>query len=111
MTLRRTSTLFAFSVAALLAIGLVMLYSASMTQQGEAFLIKQSIFAAIGLVACVAATAIDYRWLRKLVWPGLIISCLLLLWTWRMEKEVNGATRWIFFKQDAGETTNHCVTL
>ena len=102
MTLRRTSTLFAFSVAVLLASGLVMLYSASMTQQGEAFLIKQSIFAAIGLVACVAATAIDYRWLRKLVWPGLIISCLLLLWTWRMEKEVNGATRWIFFKQLGG---------
>lgn len=102
MTLRRTSTLFAFSVAALLAIGLVMLYSASMTQQGETFLIKQSIFAAIGLVACVAATAMDYRWLRKLVWPGLIISCLLLLWTWRMEKEVNGATRWIFFKQLGG---------
>ena len=102
MTIRRIASFFIFSVAALLAIGLVMLYSASMTQKGEAFLIKQAIFAAVGIAACFAAAAIDYRWLRKLVWPGLIISCLLLVWTWRMEKEVNGATRWIFFEQLGG---------
>ena len=102
MTIRRISTLFVFSVAALLAMGLVMLYSASMTQQGEAFLIKQAIFAAVGVVVCFGAAAIDYRWLRKLVWPGLVFSLLLLLWTWRMEKEVNGATRWIFFKALGG---------
>lgn len=102
MTIRRIATLFVFSVAALLATGLVMLYSASMTQQGEAFLIKQAVFAAVGILACFAAAAIDYRWLRKFVWPGLVVSILLLLWTWRMEKEVNGATRWIFFKSLGG---------
>lgn len=102
MAIPRIATLFGFSVAALLAIGLVMLYSASMTQQGEAFLIKQAIFAALGIVVCFVTAAIDYRWLRKLVWPGLIFSLLLLLWTWRMEKEVNGATRWIFFKSLGG---------
>lgn len=102
MTIRRISTLFVFSVAALLATGLVMLYSASMNEQGEAFLIKQSVFAAVGIVACFGAAAIDYRWLRKLVWPGLVFTLLLLLWTWRMEKEVNGATRWIFFKALGG---------
>lgn len=95
MTLRRTATLFAFSVAALLALGLVMLYSASMTQEGERFLIKQSIFAAIGLVACIVAAAIDYRWLRKLVWPGLIIACALLAFTALKGREVNGAKRWL----------------
>jgi cell division protein FtsW len=95
MTLRRTATLFAFCVAALLALGLVMLYSASMTQEGERFLIKQSIFAAIGLVACVAVAAIDYRWLRKLVWPGLLIACALLAFAALKGREVNGAKRWI----------------
>lgn len=95
MTLRRTATLYAFCVAALLALGLVMLYSASMTQQGERFLIKQSIFAAIGLVACFTAAAIDYRWLRKLVWPGLVIACVLLLFAAVKGREVNGAKRWI----------------
>ena len=97
MTIRRIATLFACCVAALLATGLVMLYSASMTQQGEAFLIKQSIFAAIGLVACCVMAALDYRWLRKLIWPGLILSCLLLAFTALKGREINGARRWIEF--------------
>lgn len=95
MTIRRIATIFACCVAALLALGLVMLYSASMTQEGEKFLIKQSIFAAIGLAACSVVAAIDYRWLRKLVWPGLVISCLLLAYTAVKGREINGARRWI----------------
>ena len=95
MTLRPIATLFACCVTVLLALGLVMLYSASMTQEGERYLIKQSVFAAIGLVACIAATAMDYRWLRKLVWPGLVISCLLLAYTAVKGRDVNGAKRWI----------------
>ncbi len=95
MTIRRIATLYACCVAALLAMGLVMLYSASMTQQGEAFLIKQSIFAAIGLVACCVTASMDYRWLRKLVWPGLVIACLLLAFTAVKGRDINGARRWI----------------
>lgn len=95
MTIRRIATLYAFSVAALLALGLVMLYSASMTQEGEKFLIKQSIFAAIGLVACCATAAMDYRWLRRVVWPGLVIACLLLAFTAVRGRDINGARRWI----------------
>ena len=95
MTLRRTATVFAFCVAALLALGLVMLYSASMTQEHERFLIKQSIFAALGLVACFTAAAIDYRWLRKFIWPALVIACLLLAYAAVKGREVNGAKRWI----------------
>ena len=97
MTIRRIATLFACCVATLLALGLVMLYSASMTQEGEKFLIKQSIFAAIGLAACVGATAIDYRWLRRLVWPGLIIACALLAYAAVKGRDINGARRWIEF--------------
>ena len=95
MTIRRSATLFAFCVAALLALGLVMLYSASMTQEGERFLIKQSIFAGIGLVACFTAAAIDYRHLRKFVWPALAIACVLLAFTALKGREINGARRWI----------------
>ncbi|MEQ2006523.1 MAG: putative lipid II flippase FtsW [Limisphaerales bacterium] len=97
MTIRRIATLFACCVAVLLALGLVMLYSASMTQEGEKFLIKQSIFAAVGLVVCIIAMAMDYRWLRKLVWPGLVISCLLLAYAAVKGREINGARRWIEF--------------
>ncbi len=95
MNIRHIATLYACCVAALLAMGLVMLYSASMTQQGETFLIKQSIFAAIGLVACCITASMDYRWLRKLVWPGLVIACLLLAFTAVKGREINGARRWI----------------
>ena len=95
MTIRRSATLFAFCVATLLALGLVMLYSASMTQEGERFLIKQSIFAGIGLVACFTAAAIDYRHLRKFVWPALAIACVLLAFTALKGREINGARRWI----------------
>lgn len=97
MTLRRTATLFTFCVAALLALGLVMLYSASMTQQAEAYLIKQARFAALGVVACCLCAALDYRWLRKLVWPGLGIVCVLLFWAAFKGREINGARRWIEF--------------
>ncbi len=97
MTLRRTATIYAFCVAALLAIGLVMLYSASMTQEKEAYLIKQSIFAGIGMIACFTAATIDYRWLRKLVWPGLIIACVLVAYADFRGREINGAKRWIEF--------------
>ena len=97
MTIRRIATLFACCVAVLLALGLVILYSASMTQEGERFLIRQSIFAAIGLVACCIATAIDYRWLHKfkLVWIALFITCVLLAYAALKGREVNGAKRWI----------------
>ena len=62
-------TLLAFSVAALLALGMVMLYSSSMTQVGAHYLIKQVIWGALGLVFCVAAAATDYRLLKKAAWP------------------------------------------
>lgn len=97
MNIRRIATLYAASVAVLLALGLVMLYSASMTQEGEKYLIKQSIFAAIGLVGCIGATALDYRRLRKVVWPGLAIACLLVAYATVLGEEVNGAKRWIKF--------------
>ncbi|MEN9576080.1 MAG: Lipid flippase FtsW [Verrucomicrobiota bacterium] len=97
MTIRRIATLYAVCVAVLLALGLVMLYSASMTQEGEKFLIKQSIFAAIGLVGCIIATMVDYRFwrTRNLVWAGLVIACLLLAFAALKGRDVNGAKRWI----------------
>jgi len=95
--MKNTATIFTICVASLLGLGLVMLYSASMTQEGEKLLIKQSIFAAIGLVACFVAASLDYRRLRKFVWPGLVVVCLLLAFTAAMGREINGARRWIEF--------------
>jgi len=66
-----------FCVAALLALGMVMLYSSSMVQVGARYLVMQLVWGAIGLVALFAAARIDYHLLRKLAWPscfGLVSS-------------------------------------
>jgi cell division protein FtsW len=80
-------TVLVFCVAALLSLGMVMLYSASMSNVsgplhdhlvGAHLLVMQSIWCALGLVICVAVAASDYRWLKKLAWPMLLISVVLL---------------------------------
>jgi len=89
-------TMLVFCVAALLALGMVMLYSSSM-QAGPRFLLMQLVWCAIGLGLCLAATLIDYRWLKKFAWPlfGLAIVLLLLVFAPRVGIKVNGARRWI----------------
>jgi cell division protein FtsW len=90
-------TMLVFCVAALLALGMVMLYSSSMAQAGPRFLLMQLVWCAIGLGLCLAATLIDYRWLKKFAWPlfGLAIVLLLLVFAPRVGIKVNGARRWI----------------
>jgi cell division protein FtsW len=90
-------TMLVFCVAALLALGMVMLYSSSMAQSGPRFLLMQLVWCAIGLGLCLAATLIDYRWLKKFAWPlfGLAIVLLLLVFAPRVGIKVNGARRWI----------------
>jgi cell division protein FtsW len=92
-------TTMAFCVAALLALGLVMLYSSSMTQVGAHYLMLQLVWCALGFVLCVAATALDYQWLKKAGWPLFIFALLLLVLVLLplphgITKKINGAHRW-----------------
>jgi cell division protein FtsW len=90
-------TMLVFCVAALLALGMVMLYSSSMAQAGTRFLLMQLVWCAIGLGLCLAATLIDYRWLKKFAWPLFVLAIVLLLLVFvpRIGIKVNGARRWI----------------
>lgn len=90
-------TTLAFCVAALLALGLVMLYSASTMQVGAKYLLTQAVWCALGLVACVVAAKSDYRLLTKLVWPLYAGAVLLLVLVLVMGVSANGATRWLDF--------------
>src|SRR5204863_111019 len=65
-----TSTLF-FCVAALLALGMVMLFSASTGQPQANYLIMQPIWCGLGLFACLFTASGDYRWLKKYPWIHL----------------------------------------
>jgi cell division protein FtsW len=89
-------TVLVFCAAALLSLGMVMLYSSSMTQVGAHYLIMQLIWCALGLVLCVAAASLDYRWLKKLAWPllGVAIILLALVIAPHIGRKINGAKRW-----------------
>jgi cell division protein FtsW len=95
--MRLATTMLMFCTAALVALGMVMLYSASMTQTGARYLTQQLMWCALGLVGCVVMAAIDYRHLRKLALPLLIFSvlALMLVLVPGIGLTVKGARRWI----------------
>jgi cell division protein FtsW len=92
-------TTLAFCVTSLLALGLVMLYSSSMTQVGAHYLMMQLIWCALGFALCVTATCLDYQLLRKYAWPIFIFALLLLALV--LEKHLGSvrghARRWFSF--------------
>jgi cell division protein FtsW len=72
-------TILVFCVAALLALGMVMLYSSSMTQVGARYLARQLVWCLFGLAACVAMTVVDYRQLKKVWWVLFSIAIVMLV--------------------------------
>ncbi len=90
------TTILVAAVAGLMALGMVMLYSASMAQSGSRYLIMQLAWGGLGLIACMAATVIDYRRLQSFAWPllGLTLLLLVLVLIPGIGVERNGARRW-----------------
>jgi cell division protein FtsW len=95
------ATLFAVT-AGLLGLGLVMVWSASSMHAQELhgnpyhFLVKQVLWASLGLMAMVAAMRTDYRWLRQpaVVYSAVATTALLLVIVLFMPKW-NDTHRWI----------------
>jgi cell division protein FtsW len=90
------TTVFVFCVAALLAMGTVMLYS---SPTGSKLLSQQLIWTSIGLVACACAALFDYRQLKKnaFVWPLFVFTICLLIAVLvpHIGVKRGGAHRWI----------------
>jgi cell division protein FtsW (lipid II flippase) len=73
--MRFASTLLFSCVVALLALGMVMLFSASTGQPEARYLILQPVWCGIGLVACWSIAVVgDYRWLKRLWWVLLVLA-------------------------------------
>ena len=91
------STTLVFVVSALLALGLVMLYSATMFHRGGAFWGSQVLWCCIGLVVCLGAAVADYQVLKKISAPALVLAFLLLVAVMLpgLGLERNGARRWL----------------
>lgn len=95
-----------WSVAALLAIGLVMVYSASIAtaeasrytgHQATYFLVRQALFLAAGFAAGICAFQVPLEtWQRAAPWLFLVGAALLMLvLVPAFGREVNGARRWL----------------
>jgi cell division protein FtsW len=89
-------------VVALVAFGVVMVYSASavyagqIVGDGQYFLVRQGVFATAGLFLVVAGARFDYHDLAKLTYPILVGSIfLLVVVTLGLGHSAGGATRWI----------------
>jgi cell division protein FtsW len=72
-------TALVFCVAALLALGMVMLYSSSMAQVGLRDLTRQLVWCALGLIACFTVTLLDYRQLKALWWVLFAVAVVMLI--------------------------------
>jgi cell division protein FtsW len=88
---------------ALVAFGLVMVYSATSAPaavgggQPMRFLLRQAAYAALGLVALLVLSRMSYRKLRLLAPSLVLVSIVLLVAVLVMGTRVNGAKRWITF--------------
>ena len=95
--MKLASTLLVFVVSALLALGLVMLYSATMFHQSGGFWSGQLLWCCIGVVVCLGAAMSDYQLLKKVSVPALALALVLLvaLMIPGIGLERNGARRWL----------------
>lgn len=90
------------TILLLLAIGLVMVLSASsptaLSESGNSYkyFAKQLLFAGIGIVAMCMISKIDYRFYQKFYKHAWWISLILLVLVLAIGKEVNEAKRWIY---------------
>ena len=91
------STTLVFVVSALLALGLVMLYSATMFHRGGTFWGSQLLWCCIGLFVCAVTANLDYQLLKKVSLPLMILALIMLVAVLipGVGVEVNGARRWV----------------
>ncbi len=92
-----------FTTLVLVCVGTVMVYSSSSLMAADRFgdqyyfLKKQILFVFMGLGAMMAVSRFPYRFWKKLAYPGVVLSCVLLvlLTVPGMGITVGGATRWL----------------
>jgi cell division protein FtsW len=87
---------------ALTAFGLVMVYSATSARAVDGgngrpmeYLLRQALFAGLGLVALLLAARTPYALWRKIAPSFLVVSLILLAGVLLVGQSVNGARRWV----------------
>jgi cell division protein FtsW len=99
----KTVTVLICAVLILLALGLVMVYSSSATSaealygKSDHFILRQAIWASVGLVSMVLFSRIDYHRWRWLAVPTVLVVAVLLVLVRvpGIGQEIKGSWRWI----------------
>ncbi len=80
---------------ALVAVGLVSLYSATYEAGASAMFNSQVVFSVLGLVTMLVIAFLPERWVRLAAWPAYLGSLVLLVLVMLIGTEINGAKSWI----------------
>ncbi len=98
------------AVVALCACGLLNLYSISAHDvfiDQWSWFVRQSFFILLGFFVLVLVLLVDYRRLKRLIWPLYLVGLLSLAAVFVAGATVNGATRWLdlgLFRYQPSET-------
>jgi len=99
---RKSIYFLVLAVAALLVLGIVMLFSTGAFAQDSHgdpifFLKRQSLWLAVGIVACVAGAIVDYQFWQRTWWIWFAASAILLALCFvpGVGLRINGARRWV----------------
>ena len=93
---RYASIVLIVTIGALLALGLVTLFSAEQISKSASFE-SHLRWVAIGMVGCYILAMLDYRRWQTWAWPAFWVAAFLLLLCFApgIGQEINGASRWI----------------
>lgn len=100
---QRNAGILTVAFLSLTLFGLVMVLSASQvtslydSESPYSLFQRQAMWAAVGGGAFVVASRIDYRWLRKLAVPFLVITVIMLIAVLipGVGRRINGSSRWL----------------
>ena len=100
---RNMDHIFLLTLLALTAYGLVMVFSASapsafyIKEDSMYFFKNQALWSVVGFGVMFLFSAIDYKFLKKLILPIYVFGLILLLGVAVFGKTINGAKRWLDF--------------
>jgi cell division protein FtsW len=102
---RKSIYFLVLAVAALVVLGLVMLFSTGAFAQDSHgdpifFLKRQSLWLGVGIIACVIGAVVDYQFWQRTWWMWFAASAILLALCFvpHVGLRINGARRWVNFR-------------
>ena len=99
---RKSVYFLVIAVAAILVLGIVMLFSTSAfahDAHGDAFYFvkRQSMWLGIGVIGCITGSLVDYHFWRRTcwIWFGVSFVLLALCFVPHIGMRINGSRRWV----------------